>query len=359
MSKKLSKTEIQNISKRLGWKYGQTKDYINKYREKGSILDYEDLIRTCYKSSSPIKRFNNIASLLYNHCKDEVSTIKALVNQDVLIDTIILFNISDFVQDQNIEIITVDKYDTGVSVFVDGKEIIIQEPHTDKATLTQEWFSKTRELIIQDRDWDTEIFATLKEPKHLDNYEPSTSKIFKQHLDQYELAYNLCDSYISRKELYEYTNTRYPFRTFLIIDDLILQLFPTLGFRIFNIEYFRKHISIKSENEYLKEEEQFFRRLRNTVFDINENRNELTNKRYWFYYCLIEKIRSKGYNIKHACRLLENMLDEDSGSLRARYYEMQKKVKKIEKFNLDEFIKQQGFTHKLNEYLGNVKADQK
>jgi len=158
MKKRLTKLEIENISKRFGWKYKQTLDYINECRKKDSILDHEEVFRTCYKSLSPIKRFNNIVLLLYNNCKDPVSTITALIHQDILEETIILFNISDFIKDNNIDLVTLDEYYSYVCI--DGIQ-----------SITQERFSEDRQLLL-DFPLEREILATLKDRKHLHNYKP-------------------------------------------------------------------------------------------------------------------------------------------------------------------------------------------
>jgi len=185
MKKRLTKLEIENISKRFGWKYKQTLDYINECRKKDSILDHEEVFRTCYKSLSPIKRFNNIVYLLYENCKDPVSTITALIHQDILEETIILFNISDFIKDNNIDLVTWGEPAMDVMGYVDGKEVLVKEGSeifNGIESITQERFSEGRKLL--DFPSDTEILATLKDRKHLHNYEPDTSKIFMRHLDQ-------------------------------------------------------------------------------------------------------------------------------------------------------------------------------
>ena len=172
MKKRLTKLEIENISKRFGWKYKQTLDYINECRKKDSILDHEEVFRTCYKSLSPIKRFNNIGYLLYENCKDPVSTITALIHQDILEETIILFNISDFIKDNNIVLVTVDEPYFDEYIDDDGIKSITQERFGDE----------DRKLL--DFPLESVILAKLKDRKHLHNYEPDTSKIFMRHLDQ-------------------------------------------------------------------------------------------------------------------------------------------------------------------------------
>lgn len=341
MKKRLTKLEIENISKRFGWKYKQTLDYINECRKKDSILDHEEVFRTCYKSLSPIKRFNNIVLLLYDNCKDPVSTITALINQDILEETIILFNISDFIKDNNIDLVTIDEGYCDEYIDIDGI-----------VSITQERFSKNRKLLL-DFPLEREILATLKDRKHLHNYEPDTSKIFKRYLDQYELAYNLCDSYISRKAS-DASSARYLGREYTFANNIILELLPILGFRIFNIEYFRAYISAASQFQYMLAEEQFFRKFKNLFFDINENRNELTNKRNWFYYCLVAKVVESGYKVVPACKKLAIPLSVEWRHLKNKYYAKKSEVQeRDEEFNLDEFIKEQGFTFKLREYLDN------
>ena len=132
-------------------------------------------------------------------------------------------------------------------------------------------------------------------------------------------------------------------------------MLPILGFRIFNIEYFRTYISVASKFQYMIAEEQFFRKFKNIFFDINENRNELTNKRNWFYYCLVAKVVESGYKVVPACKKLAIPLSVEWRHLKNKYYAKKSEVQeRDEEFNLDEFIKEQGFTLKLREYLDKI-----
>lgn len=391
MSKKLTKSEVEIISKRFKWGYKQTLDYIKSCRGIDSVLDADETFRMCYKSDSPIDRFKNISLSLAENCEDFENAIIGLLEGDILIKNIILFNICNFLNDKNIKLYTSYK----------GRTADI---------ITQQRFSKEIQYISFMADID--VVAELKDHKHLDNYEPYTYEIFKKYLDEDELSYHLCDWYIYKKiehdynklqselklkitqlnskleklmpkidyqkksDFLKYRNLKKEFMQEFNISQanydmyydeqsyydkyferIILRLFPILEFRLLRIDCIKRYMDIISSIKYLPEHYNFLSNLKKLFIDINENRNELTEKRYWFYYCLIEKIKEKGYQTKAASEIAENLLGlESKGTLRARYYDKNKEAKKIKPFELDKYIKEHGFLDQINKHLEKVES---
>jgi len=358
MYEKLSTSEVKKISKKLGWSLSETKKAIKEFKDAESIVNHDELLRICLNSENPLKRTSNVADLLCKSnyiCED---IILKLLKHDILLFALRVFNISDMLFDENINV--------GFKVEMGGKrKTVIQ----DKNGVTKGSFLRFKDFITVEVK-NSDMFYGYSNPNTL----------FVQYYRLDKIAYNLCDYYIVMDRTYYIKNNnikakiispdrrgKQKLNEFLAEifthlrknntkeENMIINLFSQVEFQILNIAIIKDTICFKSQAKYLPDNREFIRKLKNTFIDINSNRNEITDKQYWFYYCLIEKIKEKGYKTKPASEIAEKLLNlAESGSIRNIYYIKNKQARNVENFDLDQFIIEQGFTNYINEYLEKV-----
>jgi len=364
MCEELSKTEIKKISKKLGWSLSETGNAIKEFKESESIVNRDALLRICLNTENPIKRRSKIAELLCfsNHTTEE-NVIK-LLEYDKLIFVLRVFNIYDILFDQNID--AHFRYEIGKKI----KTILIENEEVAKGSFLN--FNKHFTVQVKHSD----IFDGYADPNDL----------FKQHIKLDDIANTLCDTYLTVQLSYNIYNSikltktkhktetmnKQQFNDFVLKEgpkiltnaategeNFVLNLFSLMEFRIIKIPLIQESLWSNYELKYLPGSRDFITKLKNSLMNIKSNKNEITDKQYWFYYCLIEKIKEKGYKTKPASEIAEKLLNlAQSGSIRNIYYIKNKQAKEIENFDINKFIIEQGFKNPINEYLDKVEFSQ-
>jgi len=336
MGKNLTKNEVKKIAEILNWNMKDIKSFIKDYKSIKSIIDHNELLRLCISSNNPEERLDNAAKLINDRCNDIENTIIAIINEDVLIDIIELFNVFDFVSDKNIKFYHIfSNYE-----FTPSKKI-----EADNA-------SSFRLKYVPP------VYLELNISK-LSKYLPYADIYFGKYFSSNELSYLLCDLYIYCKLDDELTKLIPPVSKDDEIDyeeifmsKIILKLFPVLEFKLLNINSLKYFLIEEFQDKYLPYHNEFITKFLSSLINIQQNRNIVTKKLYWFIYCSIEKLHVKGYNTKAAAEIVAKYLGNDkSNSVRTRYYDIRSTAEKIKDFDLDSFINEQGFTQKINSLL--------
>jgi len=141
----------------------------------------------------------------------------------------------------------------------------------------------------------------------------------------------LCDKFLS------FLIRRYNESGKINIHNLILQVISSAGFLAFNLTIFRHFTSWSAidptKTIYCKE-------LAGTLEAKYMNNKLTTDKKYWMYYVLVEKLKGK-HGLKESFELVAqrcgvvNKNGQYGPSIKARYYEQKKKLMKIQNKNQD------------------------
>lgn len=127
---------------------------------------------------------------------------------------------------------------------------------------------------------------------------------------------------------------------------VLLEVLARVGFLVFNVPLFRL---MASEYSYDPTERDKILEIIKALSDpFMYNRKEITEKRYWFNYALIEKLKGK-YGLKGACKKIAKSVTE-ANSLQTRYFEKKKEAKE-KRLSLDDIINQYKLQRGLRQRL--------
>jgi len=334
MPKMLSKNEVKKISKKLGWSLKETETAIKEYKMYKSIVNHDELLRICFKSNSPKQRIDNVAEYLIDNLEgDIIHNIVELFNIDIFVFVLRVFNLNDF---QNSSLFKF-KYELDISL----EEVISGS------------FIRYPEAFF--------LFPNNKDIKDLQEYNLLDSFIFINDLD---LSYELIDRYILHKsESQKFNSSRTSdinisdSYSLQFIEEISINLIQILGFKMFEINCLKDHITRLSRINFLPHNKKKLKIIKKGLMELEINKNEITDRQYWFYYCLIEKIKEKGYKTKPASEMAEKLLNlVQSGSIRNLYYIKKKITSGDDNFELDKFIFEQGFNNQINKYLSKLES---
>jgi len=314
MSKKLTDYEIKKFAKQFGWSPNDAKDAVEEYRGFYSIIDQDDLIRKCISSQNPQLRVLQVTDLLYGTLKGSLDSIlDELMNHDPMYNAIAVFNFYDIksnpVFKTETELLADFEKETGS--FIDFPISIV---------------SKFRDKKVQGFFTSENILRNLTYPIYV--------------------KYEICDSFIRK---YIERGNQYSER----LEQLVNKLITKHNFELLNIPIINTFITEIKLSEYYTENQQKLYRFKELItgFDSDVNRNLVTNKRYIFYYCLIEKIKIKGYKTVPACKHAALLVNERPNTIRTRYYEIRDELKKEKQESLDELIYRYNFARELEKKL--------
>jgi len=171
-----------------------------------------------------------------------------------------------------------------------------------------------------------------------------------KRLHKYELVFDICDRYLQRKlfdpsfsiildsDLNDLTpekdNEAIILRKIAIkkTNEMILNLIAKIGFHFFNIPYLREHLSDLVYRSYIPEHSKILKQIRELFFvHIEKNRNIVTDKQYWFYYCLVAKFSRKV--IEYYPYKINYILTDNGFEFSYKALTQRKRTKKIHPFD--------------------------
>jgi len=334
---KLTKIETRRISQKLSWTLKETEIAIEEFKNIKSLVNHNEVFRICLKSNSPNDRESNLQFLINNLEGDVIDNIIALNNSHQFLTVLRIFNLIDIKNSGFFELeYRLSRHTEVMSgSFLRYPPIVIARP-----------VKKDIKSLIKYGLLNQIIFT-------------SENRLFNELINGYiqhkATRYMINSDLISNKDsTIDNTYENY----FKFIEEIIIKLIPILEFEIFNINCLRDHINILSHTRHDTHNNEVLKIIKKKFIELEINRNEITDKTYWFYYCLIEKIKQSGYKTKPASQIAENFLRVRSrGTLRARYYEKNKEVKKNKSFNLDRYIIEQGFLKEIDKYIEKLGPD--
>jgi len=387
MSNKLSIKEINGISRKLRWSLKKTKEAIKEYKNVESIVNHDELLRTCLNSYNPIDRISNIAELLTLKVDDSIENILLKVlDIDHLLNVLRVFNIEDMESNNNIKVESYFMKKTKKNEYVDEQveneniNEISEVQSTDELDERMlKVFYNEKMKFIEGGEVSRVSFLRFPqlvfvEPRNFDNFEGliDGDLLLQKYVNRTELANDLCNIYLKFKlerpfntkmdEIEKLSNTNFHKESSKIsntfhdeVEELIIKLIPIKHFELLNIPFIENYITIRYHSTFIPSCKTFIKKIHKLFLDVDTDRNEITDKQYWFYYCLIEKIKEKGYKTQPASKIAERLLNlTETGSIRSRYYSKKKIVDKDKNFKLDDFIYKQGFTEPINDFLNQV-----
>jgi len=386
MSNKLTNKETKDISIKLRWSLKNTKKAIKEYKNVESIVNHDQLLRTCLNSYNPIDRISNIAELLTLKVDDSIENILLkILDIDHLLNVLRVFNIEDMESNNNIKVedyfIKITKKNEYVDEQVENKDIdeISDVQSTDE--LDERMLKVFYNEIIKNIKGEVSRVSFLRfpqlvlvKPRNFDNFEGliDGDLLLQKYVNRTDLANDLCNIYLKFKlerpyntkmdEIEKLSNTNFHKESSKIsytfhdeVEELIIKLIPIKHFELLNIPFIENYITIRHNLMFIPSCKTFIKKIHKLYLDVDTNRNEITDKQYWFYYCLIEKIKEKGYKTQPASKIAERLLNlTETGSIRSRYYSKKKIVDKDKNFKLDDFIYKQGFTEPIYDFLNKV-----
>jgi len=369
-NKKLTKTEVKKISQKLGWSLKDTQKAITEFRNSKSFVNQDDFLQLCLNSENHDERIEKTVDYLVKFSDiDIISNIDAILNYDPFLYVLWTFKIFEL---NNLDYIDVDFLIAEENRYKRG--FLLEHPDSVRIS-TSQLEDMHRDSVIEESDYlnikcpgidnimDTIInqyiirkiddLAAKKTNIKLDDivhkldnmYKSKFSTFYKNKLHIAKLDIKKLDEFGINKDNIE--------------EEIYLALIRKYKFEIFKIESIGSYILYLSASEFLPYESKILKKIRNILSNrdefigININRNEITEKRYWFYYCLIEKIKEKTKSNKTqpACKIVARLFNENFTSIRTRHYEKNEKRKEDKNFELDNFIKEQGFSNHIKEYL--------
>lgn len=390
MSTRLNRLEISLISKKLGWTFNKTREAINEYKSNESLIDHDEFLRVCINSIDPIDRIDNIAKLLTEQLDYSLDkSILKILEIDNIKKVLRVFNCADLESIKNGQ----------VYVGLKSNMKKVEDPFNNTSTTESDDNSINKEVefmldktVEMNRPFNVENEAMngsfLRFPVivvYISSKESLADRLLKKdlllnkYIDLKELSYKLCDSYLNFKfnkpiddkiklmeklknkrehdELENQILKMYADR-YSILQEVIISLFRIIKFEIFNMQYFKECLDIASRYYFVPEHSTFLKKIKEAFVDLDANKQYLTQRTNWFVYCLVEKIKQKGYKVKPACEIVGKLLELYPESVRARYYENRQIIKQRDKFNLDEFILKEGYLDALNNYLYKISSAQ-
>jgi len=316
----LTKLQIKSISKDLEWSFEETQSAIDELANAGTVLDYYGFIKVCSNSNDPRDRFNKIIDFLKQSIKkNEIDKLCDLLEIDPCFYAMALFNLKDILNqykylgkefDEDVEILC------GAKSFLDWTyPLEWNEPRNP-----HEWRIAPFKSKILD------LFSGAAEPLDL---------FILRHTFPSRLTYKILDVYVQHiTKIYK-----------VDLSEIFIEVFKRKKLLAFNIDSFRyiacNSVSIKKE-------------FLDVIIDLFNtkilNRSEITQQRYFLYYCLIEKLRQKGFGALESIRKVAKELGEDKETIKSRYYTKKGEVNRSE-LTLTDIINEHKLENTIKELM--------
>ena len=287
MNNMLLKSDIKLITDKFQWSEKVAKGAIKEFLETPSFANSEEILRICIDADNPEDRKNNVFESLFNTHYDNLAIFvcNQIVNIDPCFHILADFNSTEL------------KHLSGV-------------------------FETIANQVLNE--------ASFLQRMPVRTYNPNSYQA--PYVIHALLRYEYLDRLL-RKKHQEFDS-----------DSLLLDIVSRVGFRAFNINTLRYIASSYSLFPYYKEKANRLARAIASPLDKKEE----TQKGYWLYYVIIERIKEK-YGLRGAFRKLAEITGQKATSIHSRYFG-RKKIAKKEGLTLDDIIIQ----HSLQKSILNM-----
>jgi len=321
----MKKTLIEQVSSKLDWDYSQTEKIFNdfiedKERFDWSALEKKDYLRfleICADSDDPLKRKSNMYQYFSSKLKkNPVELISKLIIDEVVIATYLMFDIKDAIR---YGLVTVElPIANPQSILIAYHDLSIKYLETGG--------------IIEFNKAENEVKHELIDFLIRKYISQNTSTV----LDREKLTYK--ELRLERRKIpFEESHTE-------IIKNLIIDCISHIGIRVFEINFFVGYIKrIASLSPYDFQLE----RIAHALYSQYLDRKKINDEKYWFYYCLVERLREKGFGLRASFRKAEELINVPNATIARRYFEKKKEAGKYKK-SLYTIISSYRFRDKLD-----------
>lgn len=303
---------IKQISKRLEWSDKHTKFAIEELGDSKSVLDHIGFLEICVKANNPTDRFYNVFSFLCESSKNnEIDFLCELLDFDPCFNSMALFNYKDISNDQHFDL------------------------NVDFSLIRYSNFYLLRSNRDKLRDTKGRSFINWYVPDdYFRSYHISKQDTYLGlHTSRWGLKYRILDIF-----------AHHIIADYQLSDiELFEEVFKRKKLSVFNLGIFRM-LACNSFTINKKIQDLFIDLFNNNII----KRSEVTQQRYYLYYCLIETLRKKGFGALESIRKVANELGEDKNTIKSRYYAKKGEISR-DNVSLSELINKYRFRNTINE----------
>ncbi len=330
---------INQISSRLDWSQEQTRFAIEELGEYRTVLDYMEFLMVCSEASNPDDRFVQVSNFIKSSTENnEIETLTEFLDRDACFYCLGLFNYIDINNNYYNKL--------NKAIYFDRDLYESDELDNHKSFIHWELPGKYSRLIKK-KSMEGEIFVTRDRlSKHNENlwkdinYETKLGLYIKNNVFYDNLTYRIFDKYV------DHILNNYKIE----LSELFAQVFKRKKLLVFNIEVFRKY-ALNTHLMNKEDQKNFINLFKNHLFKSNE----LTQKRYYKYYCLVEILKKRGYEVFESIKMVANEEKAGYSSIKTRYYEKSAESKK-NNTSLSDLIQKYGFQNTLEELADRIES---
>lgn len=308
---KLSKSDIQKLSKFFGWSYGDTIKAIEDTRELNLPVNPDEILKLCIESDGKQKRENALKICLINSMKgDKLEYISNLMLDEDIFYICTLFTVFEYTESKG-QKISFEYSETRDTKYARFSPFYISSELCDKDGNLLVSYSHSRQWM----------------------------KLLKYHCINFLLMnYLFKDKYRNGFDK-DYYNE--------LFENTIIELISRAGLQIFEIWIIRHYLTDMQQN---LDDNDFEQRVLDKLSDPLRNRNLNTQKQYWLILCLVDTLKEKNYRTMEAFETSAKLLKMNMGTVRRRYYEIKAKQLK-QKREINDIIKEEGLRGTLLKLL--------
>lgn len=320
--KKLNKKITKQISDKFGWKLQTTEKAIDQYSKYSYILNSIRVLEICVKSKNPHERIKNFSELPLNNSDFNTRQIVTELIQHGFLNFNVIssFNILDALKTtngdkRNIDLLNkISQLDTFLLPGNITNELI--------ETYAEQNFAILNPSEIQYRILESFIISRLADHMidldKIDSITQFNSTMTKMINEQYF--------------------------------DFICSLIPDIGFRVFNFQTFLELV----DHCYVYDNKPSnWDKLEHLISSFNKTteKKQVTNQHYWYIYCLVSEITNGlKIDVKPACRIASELLNDLYNTIHRRYYEKNRVIEKSS-LTLEKIVYQYSFRNQLDQHL--------
>lgn len=320
----MKKEVINRVATKLRWTAKEVRKAIDEIDECESHLKIETLIDICARSTNPDERLRNSVEYFINnsqeHPVDLISNL--LLNDDPCFNIIALFNIYDsIISDKKREL---SNGNNEVRII---HSIKFNRPGTtymwmlSYATWDKSFIQWEVHAQYTEGECENFLFGTLE-----DHYITTLEDI---SFDPDKLKLKFIDIYITYLSDGNQLAHLFP-EPSSVIDEfqpLLRAVIRKAGFLAFGIEVFNRQVYHLSKTPQFKECRENIDKLYKAFAITPEMKVKFTERKYWLWYLLVEKLIENGYGVRAAFRKAVEALGESTaGGVNKQYYVMKKRA---------------------------------
>ncbi len=302
----MTKLEITKLAEKLRWKEKEARLAIRELEKAESCVDCKKLLKICIYTNIPEERLFNITEYIHqSHEEDTVDIIcDFLVSPDPCFNVLTLFNFADIKSSEELQSLF-RNYDKKSNKYIELKKTFLRD---DLHLSDYPGYFKYKTLR---GDW---------------------------RIDTYRLCYESLDMFINMRRLDKEVD----------IELLLLDVVEKVGFVAFEIEAFRNLAALYSYSptEYKKAE------TIASVISYPQSRIEVTQRKYWLMYVLVEKSKEK-FGVRGSYREVAKMLSTTPGTIGTRYTE-RSKIANRQSLDVDKIIENNYLQKAVKDYLKKI-----